>query len=193
MVILGAGKIGRLLAKSLEFDYNVKNTSGSSAYGGGQIVRTSLIPALNRLNKAGVKPQEEQMIRENMSRIDSILEVKRNELVAQGMTDKKAIKAELDKLGKIEYFKFMDKANLSESLQQQLVLADLLEKTMVNEEGVATTGVGDTLWNALFEATTPEAQYRAALEIYYRGHHTKPDEDTIKVAEKRFRKYFFPQ
>jgi len=176
-----------------EFDYNVKNTSGSSAYGGGQIVRTSLIPALNRLNKAGVKPQEEQMIRENMSRIDSILEVKRNELVAQGMTDKKAIKAELDKLGKIEYFKFMDKANLSESLQQQLVLADLLEKTMVNEEGVATTGVGDTLWNALFEATTPEAQYRAALEIYYRGHHTKPDEDTIKVAEKRFRKYFFPQ
>ena len=173
-----------------KFNYNAKNTSGSSAYGGGQIVRTSLIPALNRLNKADVKPKEEQIIRENMSRIDSMLEVKRNELVAQGMTDKKAIKAELDELGKIEYFKFMDKANLSESLQQQLVLADLLEKTMRNEEGVPTTGVGDTLWNALFEASTPEAQYRAALEIYYRGHHTKPDLATIELAEERFKPYF---
>ena len=133
------------------------------------------------------------MIRENMSRIDSLLKAERNKLVAQGMTDEDDIKDKLDELGRIEYFKFMDKANLSESLQQQLVLADLLEKTMVNEEGVATTGVGDTLWNALFEATTPEAQYRAALEIYYRGHHTKPDLATIKLAEKRFRPYFFPQ
>jgi len=175
-----------------KFKYNAKN-SESSAYGGGQIIRTSLIPALNRLNKAGVKPKEENIIRENMSRIDSLLEAKRNELVAQGMTDETAIKSKLDELGRIEYFKFMDKANLSESLQQQLVLADLLEKKMRNEEGVAQTGVGDTLWNALFEAPTPEAQYRAALEIFYRGHHTDPDEDTIKVAEKRFRPYFFPQ
>ena len=172
-----------------KFKYNAKN-SKSSAYGGGQIIRTSLIPALNRLNKAGVKPKEEQMIRENMSRIDSLLEAERNKLVAQGMTDEDDIKDKLDELGRIEYFKFMDKANLSESLQQQLVLADLLEKTMRNEEGVAQTGVGDTLWNALFEAPTPEAQYRAALAIFYRGHHTDPDEDTIKVAEKRFRPYF---
>ena len=173
-----------------DFEYNAKN-SKSSAYGGGQIVRTSLIPALNRLNKAGVKPEEEQLIRENMSRIDSVLDTKRNELVAQGMTDETAIKSELEKLGRIEYFKFMDKANLAETLQQQLVLADLLEKKMRNEEGVATTGVGDTLWNDLFEASTPEAQYRAALEIYYRGHHTKPDKDTRERAEKMFRPYFF--
>ena len=172
-----------------KFKYNAKN-SKSSAYGGGQIIRTSLIPALNRLNKAGVKPKEEQMIRENMSRIDSLLKEERNKLVAQGITDEDKIKDKLDELGRIEYFKFMDKANLSESLQQQLVLADLLEKTMRNEEGVAQTGVGDTLWNALFEAPTPEAQYRAALEIFYRGHHTDPDEATIKVAERRFRRYF---
>jgi hypothetical protein len=172
-----------------DFNYSAKNDE-SSAYGGGQIIRTSLIPALNRLNKAGVKPKEEQMIRENMSRIDSLLEAERNKLVAQGMTDEDDIKDKLDELGRIEYFKFMDKANLSESLQQQLVLADLLEKTMVNEEGVAQTGVGDTLWNALFNSTNPLEQYRAALEIYYRGHHTAPDKDTIKRAEKMFRPYF---
>ena len=68
-------------------------------------------------------------------------------------------------------------------------MGDLLEKTFV-VDGKKVSGLGDKLFKKLLAATSVQEQLDAALEIYFKGHHTAPDKATYDRARKIFNTYF---
>lgn len=66
--------------------------------------------------------------------------------------------------------------SLSYEQQKELFLADILEKTIDNKPGY-----GDKLLKKFILNDSPEA----VKELYYKGHHTAPDEATIARVEEK--------
>ena len=91
------------------------------------------------------------------------------------------VKAELQKIAKREFQSEDSIARqLSPEVQQELILANLFEA-----DG------SDAYWKRLLNATTPEEQYKAALDLYLDKHHTdRTDEATVERARKIFKTYF---
>ena len=139
-------------------NYLAKNKI-SSAAGGVQFVKNSVIPALNRLEKRVGEEEWTIALRKDMEEVTTREEFQ--ELFIQ----------------------------LSPQQQHTLLMGDLLEKTLVLY-GEPMSGIGDELWEKLLTSTDVKHRREAALEIYYLGHHTKPDEDTRKRAEKFLTKFF---
>jgi hypothetical protein len=172
-----------------KFDYAAINTSANStATGGGQFLKDSLVTAVNRANNIrkenNLEPlKETQTIMDNDARINNLIANKRSELETQGVPETR-IEAELQRLAKKEFQSSDSIARkLSPEVQQELILANLFEA-----DG------SDAYWKRLLNATTPEEQYEAALDLYLDKHHTnRKDKATVKVARERFRPYFFSQ
>ena len=139
-------------------NYLAKNKI-SSAAGGVQFVKNSVIPALNRLEKRAGEAEWTIALRKDMEEVTTREEFQ--ELFIQ----------------------------LSPQQQHTLLMGDLLEKTLVLY-GEPMSGIGDELWEKLLTSTDVKHRREAALEIYYLGHHTKPDEDTRDRAEKFLTKFF---
>lgn len=94
-----------------------------------------------------------------------------------------------------------DASLLTAEQQVELFIGNTLEKTVVirdldadgniqyNKKGKILTkempGLGDTLMQKVFDG-----DMEGMLEAYYKIHHTAPDRDTIKRAEKIFKQYF---
>ncbi len=100
-----------------------------------------------------------------------------------------------------ELRKHGDASLLTAEQQVELFIGNILEKTVVirdldadgniqyNKKGKILTkevpGLGDKLMQKVFDG-----DMEGMLEAYYMIHHTNPDEATIKVAEREFKKYF---
>ena len=165
-------------------NYLAKNPI-TSASGGFQFVKNSVIPALNRVEKITGETEWGKELRKNDQRINEIVAAKRVELENEGLNEE-IIK---DKLKDIEKQEFQDSFNITEGQQQTLLMGDLLEKTFV-VDGKKVSGLGDELFKKLFTATSVQEQLDAALEIYFKGHHTAPDKATYNRARKIFNTYF---
>jgi hypothetical protein len=169
-----------------EFNYDAINTEAiSTAVGGGQFLKDSLVTAVNRANNIREKnnlpplPQT-QAIKDNDARINKLIAEERSRLEAR-QTPEKTIKAELQKIAKREFqSKDSIARQISPEVQQELILANLFEA-----DG------SDAYWKRLLNATTPEEQYEAALDLYLDKHHTnRKDKKTVKRARKEFKPYF---
>ena len=66
-------------------------------------------------------------------------------------------------------------SDLTYEQQRDMFLADIAEKTVVKP------GYGDTLLKGIALGNT-----EAMKDLYYKGHHTDPDEPTIKRVNKFF-------
>ena len=175
-----------LIEVESDFNYDAINpTANSTAVGAGQFVKNSLITAVNRANNIREKnnlpplPQT-QAIKDNDARINKLIAEERSRLEAR-QTPEKTIKAELQKIAKREFQSEDSIARqLSPEVQQELILANLFEA-----DG------SDAYWKRLLNATTPEEQYKAALDLYLDKHHTdRTDEATVERARKIFKTYF---
>ena len=165
-------------------NYSAKNPN-TSATGAIQIMKDAVIPSLNRVERYLGPLEWGDTLRENDKRITAIISTKRTELENKGL-DEKSIKKQLVALQRKE---FQESFNLTEEQQHILLMGDLLEKTFVLY-GEPMSGIGDELWEKLLTSTDVKHRREAALEIYYLGHHTKPDEDTRKRAEKFLKRFF---
>jgi len=139
-------------------DYSAKNEK-SSAAGGVQFVKNSVIPALNRVEKRAGKTEWTIALRKDMEAVTTREEFQ--ELFIQ----------------------------LSPQQQHTLLMGDLLEKTF-SLYGEPVSGLGDEWWEKLLTSTNAEDRREAALQIYYLGHHTKPDEATRDRATKFLNRFF---
>ena len=139
-------------------NYSAKNKN-SSAAGGVQFVKNSVIPALNRLEKRAGETEWTIALRKDMEEVTTREEFQ--ELFIQ----------------------------LSPQQQHTLLMGDLLEKTF-SLYGEPVAGLGDEWWEKLLTSTDVEDQREAALQIYYLGHHTKPDEETRDNATKFLTRFF---
>ena len=174
---------GKLLAKN----------PTTSATGLIQIMKDAVIPSLNRVERYLGPLEWGAALRENDKRITEIISTKRTELENKGLAEKN-IKKQLVALQRKE---FQESFNLTEEQQHILLMGDLLEKTFVIDDEVdgekvkvKVKGLGDKWWKKLLTSTDVEDRREAALQIYYLGHHTEPDEDTRDEANKFLKRFF---
>ena len=125
-------------------DTQAKNDT-TSATGAFQFVKGSVLPAINRMERAGELPDWAKSFKEVYSG-DVSKELHRDMM-----------------------------SSLSYEQQRDMFLADISQKT------IGQPGYGDTLLKGV--ALGNPASMR---ELYYKGHHTAPDEATIARTEKFF-------
>ena len=169
-----------------DFNYDAINpTANSTAVGAGQFLKDSLVTAVNRANNIRKQnnlptlPQT-KAIKDNDDRINKLIAEERSRLEAK-QTPEETIKSELQKIAKREFqSKDSIARQLSPEVQQELILANLFEA-----DG------SDVLFKRLLNATTPQEQYEAALDLYLEKHHTdRTDKATVERARKIFKPYF---